>query len=68
MIDFFIPTSAKVSALANVVGYVTEGLDAVVIDHREDIVRQGTHIKVAGNSRDLGIVAERVKSIGGEVD
>lgn len=67
--ELHIPTSPKLSALAQVVAYVTDGLDAVVIAHRPSLLYPDSiHLVLAGNGRDLAIAAERAKRVGGKVD
>jgi hypothetical protein len=67
--DLHIPTDHSVKALANVVGYVTEGLDAVVVKQEASLVYEGyVHLTLAGNDRDLSIAVERASKIGGVVD
>lgn len=69
MIDLHIPTENTVQAVSSVVGYVTERLDAVVIEHGFSDVYEGfVHLKLTGNSRDLAIATERASKIGGVVD
>lgn len=67
--DLHVPTDLTVKAVATTVGYVTEGLDAVVLEHRTSDVYEGhVHLILAGNARDLAIAAERAAKIGGVVD
>jgi hypothetical protein len=65
MITLHVPTDATVKAIASVVGYLTDGLDAVVTDQKASITKIGfIEIRVEGNPRDLGIVAERADRLG----
>lgn len=67
--DLHVPTDLTVKAMATVVGYVTDGLDAVVLEHSPSEVYEGhVHLVLTGNGRDLAIAAERAARIGGVVD
>lgn len=66
--DLHIPAQA-VKGLASMVGFVTEGLDAVVIAHEPSSVYENhVHLTLAGNQRDLAIACERASRLGGVVD
>lgn len=67
MIGIYVPSSPAVRELASVVGYITEGLDAVVIE-TQDEGEKGMFLRLAGNDRDLGLAMERAIKIGGFVD
>lgn len=68
MIQIKIPTKAAVLASANSVGFITDGLDAVVVENHYDVENLCMHLTIAGNDRDLGIAMERAIKIGGEMD
>ena len=67
--DLHVPTDKGVKAIASVVGYITDGLDAVVLSNSPSRVYEGyTLLVLTGNERDLAIAAERASRIGGVVD
>lgn len=67
--DLHIPTESSVKGLASIVGFVTDGLDAVVISHEPSSIYDGSvHLVLAGNPRDLAIAAGRAINLGGVVD
>lgn len=67
--DLHVPTTEAVRSLASMVGYITDGLDAVVVRHGRSTVYAGhVHLVLAGNARDLAIAVERAAKIGGKVD
>lgn len=67
--DLHVPTDLTVQAMATTVGYVTDGLDAVVLNHEISEIYEGhVHLVLAGNPRDLAIACERAAKIGGVVD
>lgn len=58
-----------VKSIANVVGFITEGLDAVVLSQEVSTIYPGcVKLHIAGNDRDLGIATERAMTLGGVVD
>lgn len=65
--DLLVPCDMTVKAVATVVGYITDGLDAVVLEHNpagDEMLR----LHMAGNARDLAIATDRAQKIGGVVD
>ena len=69
MIDLHVPTENTAKALASVVGYITDRLDAVVLEHEESTVYEGyIHLRLTGNDRDLATAVERASRIGGVID
>lgn len=70
MIDLHAPLEEKSApALRDLIVYVTDGLDAVVISHNPSRVYQDFVLLVlAGNPRDLATAVERAAKIGGKVD
>jgi hypothetical protein len=69
MIDIHVPTSGKVKSVASVAGYITDGLDAVVLSSGTSRVYEGCMVfRLTGNERDLRIATERAMEIGGVVD
>lgn len=69
MIDLHVPTDGTVKNTASVVGYITDGLDAVVLTHEPSALYPGmVHLVVTGNGRDLSIATDRAQKIGGLFD
>lgn len=68
--DLHVPEPDQgVRGLQNLQKYVTDGLDAVVLDTTPSKVYPGAvMLRLAGNSRDLAIATERAAKIGGVVD
>lgn len=68
--DLHVPEPDQgVRALDNLQRYITDGLDAVVIETSKSTVYPGAVLlRLAGNDRDLGIATERAEKIGGVVD
>lgn len=65
MITLTVPCDASVKAVATVVGFLTDGLDAVVIEQAASIKHPGhLTVTVTGNPRDLGIVESRSEKLG----
>lgn len=64
MIEITVPCDPAVKAIASVVGFLTDGLDAVALDQWASVEKPGhMTIKITGNSRDLGIVQERAERL-----
>ena len=61
-----IPTEATVAGVASVVGYITEGLDAVVLGRPVASIKHPgcMTFTVTGNPRDLKIAEERSEKLG----
>lgn len=65
--DLHVPVGKK--AVSDIITYVTDTLDAVVIGRKRSAIYTGSvHLILAGNDRDLAIAAERASKLGGVVD
>lgn len=70
MIDLHVPTDPDPRSVKECVGYITNGLDAVIIEpHERSSVYEGyMHFRITGNQRDLATAVDRASKIGGVVD
>lgn len=67
--ELHVPTDLSVKAMASVVGYTTDGLDAVVLRHEVSTKHAGSvHLVLTGNARDLEIARQRAEKLGGVTD
>ena len=64
MIEVSVPTEKSVKAIATVVGYITDGLDAVVVGQVASLKKPGEMVlTIAGNPRDLELARERAERL-----